>query len=175
LTSLENCDIKLFTEKYYFIYNFISIIDDVTDLKIMWWNPTENGLINLHQIKNLWKGGKSISKAGERKVQFSVKRGGCWSRSYFFFLFFSKIYEFKNYISNIYPILKKIKNIPYRHSGDQSFFSSGQGFFCKKELLATIARQAVDPGACWPWRWCIYCARWLLYTEGVDYLADSWV
>jgi hypothetical protein len=35
MTNLENCDIKLSIEKYYFIHNFISIFNDVIELKTM--------------------------------------------------------------------------------------------------------------------------------------------
>jgi hypothetical protein len=35
MASLGNCDMKLSTEKYHFIYDFISILDDMTELKPM--------------------------------------------------------------------------------------------------------------------------------------------
>jgi hypothetical protein len=33
MASLENCDMKLFTEKDCFIHDFISTLDDVIELK----------------------------------------------------------------------------------------------------------------------------------------------
>jgi hypothetical protein len=33
MASLENCDIKLSTDKKYFIHNFISALNDVSELK----------------------------------------------------------------------------------------------------------------------------------------------
>jgi hypothetical protein len=35
MVSLKNCDMKLSTNKYYFIYNFISIINNMLELKII--------------------------------------------------------------------------------------------------------------------------------------------
>jgi hypothetical protein len=35
MASIGNCDMKLSTEKYYFIYNFIYILENMTELKTM--------------------------------------------------------------------------------------------------------------------------------------------
>jgi hypothetical protein len=35
MTSVENCDVKLSTDKGCFIHDFISTLDDVAELKIM--------------------------------------------------------------------------------------------------------------------------------------------
>jgi hypothetical protein len=38
MVSLKNRDMKLSTNKYYFIHNFISIINNMLELKIIWQN-----------------------------------------------------------------------------------------------------------------------------------------
>jgi hypothetical protein len=45
VASLGNCDMKLSIEKYYFIYDFISTLDDdVAELKTIYETLTQNGL-----------------------------------------------------------------------------------------------------------------------------------
>jgi hypothetical protein len=57
VASLKNCDIKLSTEKYYFIYDFIFILDGMTELKTVWQNfywELNSDLANNHLTGCRW-------------------------------------------------------------------------------------------------------------------------